>query len=56
MKYIIKYYCKEKGIWKYDVKLIRDFDLLIKYLKKIEGHKQYKLYAVTTDWEGTEND
>lgn len=34
MKYIIKYYRKEKGVWKYDVKLTTDFDLLIKYLKK----------------------
>ena len=56
MKYIIKYYRKEKGVWKYDVKLTTDFDLLIKYLKKIESCKQYKLYAVTTDWEGTKND
>ena len=53
MKYIIKYYRKEKGVWKYDVKLTTDFDLLINYLKVIERCSQYKLYAVTTDWEGT---
>lgn len=52
MKYIIKYYRKEKGVWKYDVKLTTDFDLLINYLKIIERCSQYKLYAVTTDWEG----
>ena len=56
MKYIIKYYRKEKGVWKYDVKLTTDFDLLINYLKVIERCKQYKLYTVTTDWEGTKND
>lgn len=48
MKYIIKYYRKEKGVWKYDVKLTTDFDLLINYLKIIERCSQYKLYAVTT--------
>lgn len=55
MKYIIKYYRKEKGVWKYDVKLTTDFDPLINYLKVIERCTQYKLYAVTTDWEGIKN-
>lgn len=56
MKYIIKYYRKEKGVWKYDVKLTRDFDRFINYLKEIERCSQYKLYTVTTNWEETKND
>jgi hypothetical protein len=28
----------------------------INYLKSIERYRFYKLYSVSTDWEGTKND
>lgn len=56
MQYIIKYYHKENGVWKFTVKPTTDFELFINYLKVIERCKQYKLYSVSTDWEGTINE
>lgn len=56
MQYIIKYYHKENGVWKFTVKPTTDFELFINYLKVIERCKQYKLYSISTVWEGTIND
>lgn len=56
IKYIIKYYKKDNEIWKFTVKRTTDFDKFINYLKVIERCKQYKLYSVSTDWEGINND
>lgn len=56
MKYVVKYYHKYNGTWYLSVKVTTDFDLFIKYLKVIESCNQYKLYSVSTDWEGTKND
>lgn len=56
MRYIIKFYRKKNGVWKFTVKRTTDFDKLINNLKVIERCQQYKLYSVTTDLEGTKND
>lgn len=56
MRYIIKFYRKKNDVWKFTVKRTTDFDKFINYLKVIERCSQYKLYTVTTDWEGTKND
>lgn len=56
MKYIIKYYQNINGVWEFTVKTTEDFELFINYLKSIERYRFYKLYSVSTDWEGTKND
>lgn len=56
MRYIIKFYRKEDGVWKFTVKRTTDFDLFLKYLRVIERYNTYKLYAVSTEWERAKND
>lgn len=56
MKYVVKYYHKYNGTWHLSVKVTTDFELFINYLKVIESCKQYKLYSISTVWEGTIND
>lgn len=56
MKYIIKYYQNINGVWEFTVKTTEDFELFINYLKSIQRYRFYKLYSVSTDWEGTKND